>query len=203
MQTSLFESKTDKTNLLPCDGEAFYFENFLPDHQEIFENLKQTIDWSQDEIFVYGKKHLIPRLQAWYGDPHCSYTYSGLNMSPRKWLPALSDLRSRVSMQAGVDFNCVLCNFYRDGKDYVSWHADDEAELGAKPVIASLSLGEIRSLHFKHRSNKGIEKIKLDMASGSLLIMKGETQRYWHHQIAKTTRAIGGRINLTFRRMEK
>lgn len=202
MQASLFSDKPEQTIQIP-DGDVSYIPGFIDNHIDIFEKLKKQIEWSQDEIFVYGKTHKIPRLQAWYGDPQCSYRYSGLTMQPKNWTTELQKIRSQLEIELGVKFNCVLCNLYRDGKDYVAWHADDEPELGRNPVIASLSLGETRTLHLKHRYDKGIGKVKIDLAAGSLFVMRGKTQENWHHQLAKTSRKIGSRINLTFRMIKK
>jgi alkylated DNA repair dioxygenase AlkB len=92
----------------------------------------------------------------------------------------------------------VLLNRYRTGQDSVSWHADNEAIFGENPVIASVSFGETRVFKFKHRRRKGL-KASVELTHGSLLIMRGGTQENWLHQIPKTERHVGERVNLTFR----
>ncbi len=140
----------------------------------------------------------LPRLTAWYGDEGKSYTYSGIEQHPDPWTPTLKLIKSKVEEILEVTFNTVLLNLYRDGKDSVSWHSDDELELGENPIIASVSFGAVRRFSLKHKISKDY-KIDLDLPNGSLLLMKGETQHFWQHQIAKTSKSVQPRINLTFR----
>lgn len=186
----------ENVNLLPCDGELRYLPGF---EKDLFNDLRESIRWRQDQITVYGKTHPQPRLTCWYGDR--SYSYSGITMHPDPWSPLLTTLKRRVEEASGEEFNSLLVNYYRDGNDHVSWHADDEKELGTNPAIASLSFGEVRRFQLRHRSKKELAPVTLDLEAGSLLLMKGPLQHHWVHRIAKTARPRGGRINLTFRKI--
>jgi alkylated DNA repair dioxygenase AlkB len=152
---------------------------------------------------MFGREVTAPRLTAWFGDPHASYVYSGVRHDPVPWTPTLADLRARVERATEHAFNSVLLNFYRDGEDSVSWHSDDEPELGAQPVIASLSLGATRVFQLKHKRRADLARVDIELSHGSLLLMSGNCQSHWKHQIPKRrgrTRP-GPRINLTFRRV--
>lgn len=166
--------------------------------EHLLTDLTQTIAWRQDWITIYGRSLPQPRLTAWYGDPGKSYTYSGITMLPTPWTPTLLDLKAQVDALAGVVFNSVLLNLYRDGNDSMGWHSDDEPELGQNPIIGSLSLGGTRRLMLRHRFEKSL-KHQLELTSGSFLLMQGTTQQYWQHQVPKTKRPVLPRINLTFR----
>ena len=148
---------------------------------------------------MFGKMLSIPRLQAWYGDENASYSYSKLTMLPLDWTPHLFSLKQQVSEFCGHDFNAMLANCYRDHRDSVSWHSDDEPELGEQPIIASLSFGCQRMFHLKHKDSG--ESVKLPLQSGSLLVMSGETQKNWQHAILKSRLEMSMRINLTFRKI--
>ena len=165
--------------------------------QELMVRLMESVPWGEEEIFLHGKMVKSPRLTAWYGDSGASYMYSGVPHTPLDWSPELSALRELVSSAAGVSFNSVLLNLYRGGEDSVSWHSDDEPELGPEPVIASVSLGATRRFRLRERSTR--ESLGLDLADGSMLQMSGASQRDWEHCVTKTKRAVGPRINLTFR----
>ena len=158
--------------------------------------------WRAEEITVWGKKHLQPRLTAWYGDSGRAYTYSGISMDPLPWTPTLAELRRLVEVTCDEAFNSVLPNYYRNEKDSMGLHSDDEPELGPRPAIASLSLGELRTLTFKHKRTADQPLIQLPLESGSLLLMKGDTQKNWKHGIAKSAKPLGARVNLTFRRIQ-
>ena len=165
----------------------------------IFQNLLTEINWRQDRIKFYGKEINIPRLTAWYGDSGKSYTYSNITMNPIPWTPVLLTIKKRVEEIAKISFNSVLINLYRDGKDSMGWHSDDEPELGKDPIIASVSFGGVRKFRLRHRFNKTLEKVEFNLTHGSLLMMKGKTQEFWQHQIPKTAKLVMPRINLTFR----
>ncbi len=163
-----------------------------------FLKLREQVAWRQDNLSIAGRSIPIPRLQAWYGDAQASYCYSGLMMQPLPWTQLLLEIKKKVEELSGESFNAVLLNLYRDGRDSVGWHADNEPELGINPAIASLSLGATRAFRLQHRKNKPLNyKIELDHAS--LLVMRGATQHCWRHQLPKTARPVGERINLTFR----
>ncbi len=165
-----------------------------------FELLRTEIPWRQDEITLFGRTHPLPRLQSWHGEPGTGYTYSGMRLEAAPWTPMLRLARARVEALAGEAFDSVLANLYRDGHDQIGWHADDEASLGERPLIASLSLGAARRFRLRHRAGRA-EPVTLELAPGSLLVMAGDTQRCWQHTLPRTARAVGERINLTFRRM--
>ena len=155
--------------------------------------------WREETLRLFGKTYLQPRLMAWYGDEGADYTYSGTRFRALPWTPCLQDLKARVEALCDAHFNSVLLNYYRDHRDSMGMHADDEPELGPQPVIASLSLGATRTLVFRHRRRRELESVKLPLVAGSLLLMRGDTQRCWKHGINKLTRPCGARVNLTFR----
>jgi len=171
-----------------------------PEARDLIRELRHGIDWRQEEVVVFGRRHLVPRLVAWHGDPGARYTYSGTPHEPLPWTLALERIRERVQELASCEFNAVLLNLYRDGRDGMGWHADDEVELGPDPVIASVSLGAVRRFCLRHRRRKEL-RMDLSLPHGSLLLMAGTTQRYWVHAVPKTTLPVGERINLTFRRV--
>lgn len=182
------------------DSDITYFSNFLncENANTYFELLRSSVSWRQDEIRVYGKLYPQPRLTALYGTNNRSYSYSGITMQPLPFSETILDLKIKLSEVTHVNFTTCLLNLYRDGKDSNGWHSDDEKELGQNPVIASVSLGQERYFHLKHKKLKDL-KYKILLEHGSLLLMRGSTQHFWQHQIAKTTKPIGERINLTFR----
>ncbi|ASC73576.1 hypothetical protein XM38_045450 [Halomicronema hongdechloris C2206] len=194
----MLNSEPCQRHQLP-DGELFYYPQWVSDPPSLFEHLQQTIPWRQDWISLYGKRHPLPRLTAWYGDPGAAYTYSGIAMAPQPWTPTLARLKAALESVAGVPFNSVLLNYYRHGRDSMGWHSDDEPELGPNPVIASLSLGGSRRFVLRHKSKPQLAKLDLTLASGSLLIMAAATQHHWQHRVPKTTKPVAPRINLTFR----
>lgn len=182
------------------NAELIYTENFYDTAKAdyYFDILKKTIDWQQDDITIYGKTYKQPRLTALYANNSKPYSYSNITMQPTIFTSELQQIKLDLEQEINHKFTSVLLNLYRNGNDSNGWHADDETELGKNPVIASLSLGATRPFHFKHRDIKD-ERHKINLTHGSLLIMRGEMQHYWLHQIAKTKKNIGERINLTFR----
>jgi alkylated DNA repair dioxygenase AlkB len=184
-------------------ADVVYIRHFLSDLDAaaMLRRLIESIPWRQDSIVLWGRRVPQPRLTAWYGDPGRRYTYSGLTLKPLSWTDELSHLRMMAERVAGAGFNSALLNYYRDHNDSVGFHADDEPELGATPTIGSVSLGETRTLTFKPRTRKDRAPVRIALESGSLLVMKGDTQRNWRHAVAKETRPCGPRVNLTFRRI--
>jgi alkylated DNA repair dioxygenase AlkB len=156
-------------------------------------------------IRLFGREVASPRLSCWIGDPGTAYVYSRTRFEPQPWPPALAALRMRVARACGADFNSVLANLFRDGRDAMGWHSDDEAELGPAPVIASLSLGAVRRFLFRPRHVRGVRPagrtLELALPHGSLLRMSGATQRYYEHALPRAARIREPRINLTFRRI--
>ncbi len=199
----LFEA-TDRLERIPiADGEVYYVSdlNLGRSADALLRQLIAEIPWRHENILVWGKMYSQPRLVAWYGDRGSVYTYSGIKLTPLPWTDLLRDIKTRVETASAATFNSVLLNYYRDNRDSMGFHSDDEPELGVRPTIASLSLGEERTFVLKHKVKKLSKPVRLRLESGSLLLMKGETQRYWKHGIAKTSRPCGPRINLTFRRI--
>ncbi len=164
-----------------------------------FAELFSQTGWSQGEIKLYGKLYREPRLTAWHGDEGKSYSYSGITLHPRPWTPLLAEIKDRVDEAAQTTFNSVLLNLYRDGRDSNGWHQDNEPELGTNPVIASVNFGATRRFQLRHKFRKDLPKVEIDLPHGSLLVMRGPTQHFWQHQIPKTAKHVGPRINLTFR----
>ena len=167
-----------------------------------FVALRERVGWRQDYLRMFGRLISVPRLESWVADVGLDYTYSGIHHDPDPWSEELLMLRNLVSEHAGATFNSVLCNLYRDGNDGVDWHADDESEFGPMPVIGSLSLGATRRFDLR-RADDHAEKIELDLHHGDLVIMRGTTQALWRHRVPKTKKAVGERINLTFRLVMK
>lgn len=185
------------------DAEIYYGSrvDLGAEPDRILKELIEQIPWRSEVINLWGKEYQQPRLAAWYGDADARYTYSGLSLDPLPWTDLLSTLRSRVEALAESTFNSVLLNYYRDHRDSMGMHSDDEPELGRNPVIASLSFGEQRTFVLKHKFRKELKSVPVELASGSLLLMKGATQHNWKHGINKLARPCGPRVNLTFRRI--
>jgi len=186
-------------NRLPCNGELYLIRGFYPEEQakQLFNQLLKTLAWREEQIFLYGRWLKLPRLMCWYGDKNAEYRYSGVNHQPLPWTDALLSIRQKIQSFYPSDFNSVMANLYRNGSDSMGCHADNEKELGENPVIASLSLGEERLLRFRHQQSK--EKLDLILREGDLLIMAGEIQHHWRHELPKTKKLKTERVNLTFR----
>ncbi|MBP9681123.1 MAG: alpha-ketoglutarate-dependent dioxygenase AlkB [Bacteriovorax sp.] len=182
--------------LLDLDGTVLYQENYL---KESMEDILMGIVWRNDPITMFGKTYPQPRLTAWHGDPGLSYTYSKITMRSPGWSPILLKIRDQLEKDLKTPFNSVLLNYYRDGNDHMSYHSDDELELGVNPTIASLSLGATRKFSLKHRLNKIMKPVDLFLESQNLLVMKDELQHFWQHKIGKSTKIKAPRLNLTYR----
>jgi alkylated DNA repair dioxygenase AlkB len=191
----------------PPGADLLYLPRFLPrdEAEALFALLAgdACVRWRQDHIALYGRRIALPRLTAWCGEPGLRYVYSGIVNETEPWPEALSALARRAGETAGTKFNAVLLNLYRDGRDAVSWHSDDEVELGGEPVIASASLGAERTFQLRHRDYRrnGLPWEELRLANGSLLVMRGSTQRMWQHRLPRQAGPCGPRINLSFRRV--
>ena len=185
------------------DADIYYLPTLdlkrTPD--ELLHHLVADTPWRQDQIIVWNKRYAQPRLIGWYGDRGAAYTYSGITLVPLPWTDLLLDIKTQVEKVSATTFNSVLLNYYRNHRDSMGFFSDDEPELGKNPVIASLSLGEERTFILKHKTNKLAKPVRLRLASGSLLLMKGATQQNYKHGIPKEPHPHGPRINLTFRRM--
>lgn len=185
-------------------SQISYYDNFWTEREGnlLFQRLKLEIKWQQKNITLFGKTHLEPRLTAWYGDEGKVYTYSHITMSPNQWNETLIEIKEKIEHFTGFQFNSVLLNYYRHGKDSMGWHSDNEPELGQNPIIASASFGAERRFLLKPRDKNNPLRQEIILRHGSLLIMAGETQHYWLHQIPKTRKLVGERINLTFRNIK-
>lgn len=196
----LFSSEKQEFHL--PDAELIYIPNFFSklEANTYFRTIKTDTEWQHDEITVYGKTYMQPRLTALYSETNQPYSYSNITMHPKPYTKDVLEVKTKIERLANNSFNTVLLNLYRNGNDSNGWHADNEKELGKNPIIASVSFGEVRPFHFKHKTLK-TERHKLNLEHGSLLIMHGNMQEHWLHQIAKTKKQIGERINLTFRNL--
>ena len=183
------------------DADLRFAPGWLPadEADALFARLQREIAWECHRIRLFGREVDSPRLSCWIGDPDAVYVYSRTRFVPHPWPASLHPLRGRLADELGAVFNSVLANLYRDGRDRMGWHSDDEPELGPRPVIASVSLGATRRFSLKPAASGGSRA--LDLPHGSLLVMAGDTQRAWRHALAGTTRMVGPRINLTFRRI--
>ena len=201
MNTDLFTEITDLTHIDLPDSDIFLrkFLDLPCGTRKAFKSILQETPWRAEEVLVWGKRYLQPRLVAWYGDPGKSYHYSGVSLNPLPWTELLLEIKECVERVAEHKFNSVLLNLYRNGNDSMGMHSDDEASLGINPTIASYSLGGERTLVFKHRTAKNAKAFPLVLSEGNLLIMRGATQKFWLHGINKTARRVAPRVNLTFR----
>ena len=168
---------------------------------KLLNNLIKETPWRAEKVKVWGKSFDQPRLIAWYGDSNRPYKYSGIDLNPLPWTPELLLIKASVESYAHEEFNSVLLNYYRNERDGMGYHSDDEKELGPQPIIASLSLGEERTFVFKHKTSKTLKPLRVKLPSSSLLIMKGDTQTNWKHGVDKESQPCGPRVNLTFRRV--
>jgi len=200
----IFSSARDLIEYKSENALLDYYPYFFQDNAvHYFSFLKDNVPWQQDKIKMYGKEINLPRKTAWYGEQGRKYSYSGIEMQPLPFFGLLKDIKKEIEECSEVSFNSVLMNYYKDGQDYVSWHSDDEKELGPSEdiFIASVSLGADRDFQLKNAFNKDIEKINISLRNGSLLLMKPPTQKFWLHQIPKRKKLDLPRINLTFRKI--
>lgn len=181
-------------------ARLLHWPHFLApvDAEDLYQRLRAEVPWQQRTLRMFGRDVLEPRLVSWHGDPGARYRYSGRDHAPEPWTAALQEIRELVAEVTAQPMNSVLANLYRDGSDHMGWHADDEPELGEQPVIASVSLGAVRQMQFRPRP-RGHIAARVDLGPGSLFVMAGDTQQRYQHRIPKTARALGARINLTFR----
>jgi alkylated DNA repair dioxygenase AlkB len=197
MSTDLFGDDAALAPIPIRDGQLSFMAQLplaLPNDVVLARLIDET-DWRSDTITLWGKQFLQPRLSAWYGS--AAYRYSGLTLAPQPFTPLQRDLLAAVEAATGCTFNSVLLNYYRDGRDSMGMHSDDEAELGPAPSIASLSVGDSRTFILRHKASG--ERMRLELTDGSLLLMAGPLQQHWSHGINKTTKRAGPRVNLTFR----
>ena len=203
-QPSLFDNEPDtptRQTFALGDSEIQYVANAFTarEAERLFQSLLDDIPWRTATLTIAGQKRPLPRLQCWMADQGRSYSYSGLKLSPHPWNPDVLRIKARLEQLCEHSFNSVLLNYYRDGSDSVSWHADDETELGPNPIVASVSLGAQRTLEFKPKFNLTTPKKQIVLGSGSILIMGKTIQNNWLHQLPKISGTIDPRISLTFR----
>lgn len=190
-------------NVLPCDGIVQDYGLILDadQAQQYFNYCLKHLAWQHDEVMLYGRYFKTERKVVWYGDDAYQYHYSGMAKQAHTWHPLLLNLKEQIEHLTGHRFNSCLANLYENGMQAVGWHSDDEPSLISKhdgeTVIASLSLGATRKFRFKHKTRA--EQAELMLQSGQLIVMRGRTQQHWKHAIAKSTKIIEPRINLTFR----
>ncbi|RUL73109.1 alpha-ketoglutarate-dependent dioxygenase AlkB family protein [Dyella choica] len=187
-----------------ADADVYYSPCWLAagEADELLGHLLDEVPWERHRLRVFGREVDAPRLSCWIGDPGAIYVYSRSRFEPRPWTPSLLSLRARVELACAARFNSVLANLYRSGQDSMGWHSDDEPELGAQPIIASISLGVERRFRFRRRVPPGTgtaRPVGLTLSHGSLLCMAGDTQHHYQHDLPKSTGTSGSRINLTFR----
>lgn len=186
--------------------------DFLPPHEadHVLRALMAELVFNPDEesrVRVRGRWYAIPRRQTAYGDAGTQYRFSGCNVPARPWTPGLARLRALVHEHTGFDANFVLANLYRDGDDCIGWHSDDEADLGPKPEIVSLSLGAVRDFQLRRRDARvsGVRTVTLPLPHGSLLVLRDPTNKLWLHQLPRRgsadPRRIAPRLNLTWRQL--
>jgi alkylated DNA repair dioxygenase AlkB len=199
-QLNLFEEPQEENKIVQIlNGEYLYIPDFfaLPKANEYLKTFKETIHWKQESMNMYGKQVMFPRLTSWYGESDKPYTFSGITLQPHPWSKELLEIKAVIEPVCEVVFNSVLLNLYRDGNDSISWHTDAEKELGKNPLIASVNFGAERKFQIRH--NQTQEIIDIHLKHGSLLVMKGELQHFWKHQVPKQKKITEERINLTFR----
>ncbi|WP_373080417.1 alpha-ketoglutarate-dependent dioxygenase AlkB [Zhongshania sp.] len=186
---------------IPLDGGGLrYYPQYIVEPDQLYDQLRDDVDWQQPALDVYGKRHLTPRLVAFVGDPGIEYRYSGHRHCALPWPAQVRHLREKIAEDTGFDFNCALLNYYRNGDDCMGYHSDDEISLGGAPCIASLSLGCGRDFLMTPKGVKAKSR-KIYLASGSLLLMLPPTQRNWQHALPARKGLVQGRINITFRKV--
>jgi alkylated DNA repair dioxygenase AlkB len=203
MNFDLFAPASAPEHLKLVDAEIDFMRHVeLPrPADELLRELIDQTPWRSETITIYGKQVAQPRLSAWYGDPEANYSYSGIKLEPMPWTSTLIEIKNVVQKLSGESFNSVLLNYYRNHRDSMGLHSDDESELGPTPSIASLSLGATRTFILKHKIRRELKPVRLELTSGCLLVMKGRTQTFWKHGIDKQAIPCGARVNLTFRRI--
>lgn len=188
-------------NLLPRDGEVYFHGGLFPHVEcaDLMNVLLREIPWQNDEAVMFGKRIVTARKVAWYADGGVSYSYSGTTKQAHEWSDLLLRLKKVAQERTGAEYNSCLLNLYHDGGEGMGWHSDNEKEIVAGASIASLSFGAERKFSFKHKETK--ETVSVMLEDGSLLDMRGQTQRCWVHQLPKTKKVTEPRVNLTFRRV--
>jgi alkylated DNA repair dioxygenase AlkB len=199
-QLNLFDEPEEYGIVKEIQNGAYIFIPNFYDRVKADNYLKvflESIAWKQESMNMYGKQVMFPRLTSWYGDNDKPYSFSGITLNPHPWTEELLQIKKDIEPICDVQFNSVLLNRYRDGNDSISWHTDAEKELGKNPIIASVNFGAERAFQLKHMHTN--EKMEFKLKHGSLLVMMGELQHFWQHQVPKVKTVLKERINLTFR----
>jgi alkylated DNA repair dioxygenase AlkB len=199
-QLNLFDTNNNTFQPVQIrNGEYLFVPQFLSriEADKYLNVFAESIAWQQQEMQMYGKVVKFPRLTSWYGNNDKPYSFSGITLKPNAWTKELLDIKEKIEPLSHVAFNSVLLNLYRDGNDSISWHTDAEKELGINPIIASVNFGAERTFQLRHTQTN--ERFDISLTHGSLLIMMGELQHYWQHQVPKTKTLKSLRVNLTFR----
>lgn len=201
MQNLIFPNEKP-AQIIHTNGDVTFFPSIfsIEESDVILLDLMENIEWKQEPIWMFGKKIMQPRLTALYGDPSVAYGYSGIVMNTIPWNETLIFIKSKVEEITKAKFTHVLLNYYRNGQDSMGWHRDNEKNLGKNPIIASVSFGISREFQLRRYEGK-VDKKSIMLTHGSLLLMQGETQHFWEHQIPKNKKIKNPRINLTFRKI--
>ena len=201
LETVVLERTTPMEGTTPALPDVFrWFPGWIePDEAaRLLETLRVEIPWEDHTVTIVGRQVPVPRRVAYYGP--FSYTYSGIVHPACPLPPVVEALRDRIQEVTGRPFNTVLMNLYRTGSDSVSWHSDDDYPHGGHPAVASLSLGETRRFRIAHK-RRASERYAIDLTAGGLLLMDGTSQVDYRHSLPKSAKAVGARVNLTFRHM--
>lgn len=183
-------------------GRVAYAEGFLSseDSLRLRTDIAATSPWTQERLRVAGEQIPFPRLVSWHGDPGITYRYSGIEHPAQVWTPPLLEVRDRLLVGfPKLPLNGVLLNRYRSGQDSIGRHADREDDLVPGAPIIGISLGGTRTIRFRPMGGSAKTEIKLPLRDGSLLLMFGDCQKTWTHEIKKEPSADAERISLTFR----
>lgn len=188
-------------NLLPCGGVVTYHGTvFTPDESEShLARLIEDIPWEHDESVIFGKRIVTKRKVAWFADGGLPYAYSGTIKHAHPWTEHLLSLKIVAEKISAATCNSCLLNLYHDGGEGMGWHSDDERSMAPCAPILSMSFGAERKFSFRHKRTR--ETVSVSLENGSLLVMAGETQKHWHHQLPKMAKVSSTRVNLTFRTM--
>lgn len=193
-------------SVMKTEGYAYYSDKFFDrsESDSFLAALMTEVPWSQDSIKMFGRRVLQPRLTCWMGDSGAAYKYSGLLMQPKSWSPIVNQIKLRVEEMLELSFNSALLNYYRHAMDSMGWHRDNEKELGHQPIIASVSFGAERCFEFRRYQTK-VDKTRLQLGHGSVLVMGGDLQEFWEHCLPKVAKLksanLGPRVNITFRKV--
>jgi len=199
MEQLCFFPEAGQSKGLPEEFLEYKPELFSATESDLYlDRFIHEIPWKQTVQKMYDKELLTPRLTAWYGDLGTDYSHPGRLSNPNPWTPELLEIKAVVEPLCGITFNSVLLNYYRDGNDSVAWHSDKESILGKHPVIGSVSFGQVRSFDIRNKADHN-EKYAVRLEHGSFLLMKSGLQENWEHRIAKSTKPMRARVNLTFR----